>query len=92
MKFCFLTKYKDLRFVLPDPGHMCYICEEDIVFQRCYGWVIYAQCDIPSVQEDEVTIFLDVTLIHKTPQANCVKVMHPEQGTNCNSVWDLDEE
>ncbi len=26
------NKYKDLRFVLPDTGHMYYICDEDIVF------------------------------------------------------------
>ncbi len=63
----FSNKYKDLRFVLPDTGHMYYISEEDIVFQRCYGWVIYAQCDMPGVEEDEVTICLVVTLIQKTP-------------------------
>ncbi len=40
-KVLFANKYKDLRFVLPDAGHMYYMCEEDIVFQRCYGLVIY---------------------------------------------------
>ncbi len=28
----FSNKYKDLHFVLPDTGHMYYICEEDILF------------------------------------------------------------
>ncbi len=44
---------------------MYYIREEDIVFRRHYGWVIYAQGDVPGVEEDKVTIFLAVTLIKK---------------------------
>ncbi len=58
---------------------MYYIHEEDIVFCRCYGWVIYAWCDVPGIEENEVTIFLAVTLIQKTPQVNGVKVMHPKK-------------
>ncbi len=88
----FSNKYKDLRFVLPDTGHMYYICEEDIVFWRHYGWVIYAQCYVPGVEEDEVTIFLVVTLILKTPKVDGVKVMHPVEGSGCDRMWDPDEE
>ena len=88
----FCNKYKDLRFVLPDTRHMYYIREEDIVFRRCYRWVIYVQCDVPGVEEDEVTIFLAVTLIQKTPQADGVKVMHPVEGSDQDRVWDPDEE
>ncbi len=88
----FSNKYKDLRFILPDTGHMYYIRDEDIVFQRHYGWVIYAQCDVPGVKEDEVTIFLAMTLIQKTPQADGVRVMHPVEGSDCDRVWDPDEE
>ncbi len=50
------------------------------------------QCDVPGVEEDEVRSFLVVTLIHKTPQANDVKLMHPEQGSDHDRVWDPDEE
>ncbi len=71
---------------------MYYIRDEDIVFRRHYGWVIYAQCDVPGVEEDEVTIFLAVTLIQKTPQADGVKVMHPVEGSDCDRVWDPDED
>lgn len=56
-KVLFSNKYKDLCFVLPNTGHRYYICEEDIVYRRCLVWVIYAQCDVPGVEEDEVTIF-----------------------------------
>ncbi len=55
-----------MRFVLPDTGHMYYIQEEHVVYRKRYGWVIYAQCNVPGVEEDEVTIFLAVTLIQKT--------------------------
>ncbi len=71
---------------------MYYILEEDIVFQRRYGWAIYAQCDMPGVEEDEVTIFLAVTLIQKTPQIDGVKVMHPVVGSDQDRVWDPDED
>ncbi len=57
-KVLFSNKYKDLGFTLPDTGHMYYICKEGLVFQRRYGWVIYAQCDLPGVEDDAVTIFL----------------------------------
>ncbi len=63
----FSNKYKDLCFVSPDTGHMYNVLEEDIVFMRCYGWVIYAQCDVLGNEEDEVTIFLAITLIQKAP-------------------------
>lgn len=75
----FSNKYKELCFVLPDTGHVYYFCEEDIVFRQHYGWVIYAQCDVQGVAEDKVTDFLAVTLIIKTPQADCVKVLHPKK-------------
>ncbi len=71
---------------------MYYIREKDIVFQRCYGWVICVQCDVPGVEEDEVTIFLAVTVIQKTPQVDGVKVMHPLEGSDHDRVWDLDED
>ncbi len=91
-KVLFSNKYIDLRFVLPDTGHMYYIHEVDIVFQRHYGWVIYAQCDMPGVEKDEVTIFLAVTLIQKTPQVEGVKVMHPVEGSDRDKAWDPDED
>ncbi len=56
-KVLFSNNYKDIQFVLPDTDHMYYIGEGDIVFRRCYGWVIYGQCDVPGIEEDEVTIF-----------------------------------
>ncbi len=52
-----------MHFVLPDTGHMYSIWEEDVVYRRRYGWIIYAQWDVPGVTEDEVTTFLAVTLI-----------------------------
>ena len=87
-KALFANKYKDMRFVLPDTGHMYYIREEDVVYRRRYGWVIYAQCDVPGVEEDEVTIFLAVTLIQKTDQAAGIQVLHPEPGSQRDKVWD----
>ncbi len=59
-KVLFANKYKDMHFILPDTGHMYYIREEDVVYRRRYGWVIYAQCNVPGVEEDEVTVFLAV--------------------------------
>ncbi len=91
-KVLFSNKYEYLHFVWPDTYHVYYICEEDIVFLRHYGWTIYAQCDVPGVKVDEVTIFLAVTLIHKTPEAVCIKVKHPEQGSDHDRWWDPDEE
>ncbi len=55
-KFLFSNKYKGLSFVLPDTSHMHCIHKEDIVLRRHYRWVIYAQCDIPGVEEDELTL------------------------------------
>ncbi len=43
---------------------------------------------MPTVEEDEETIFLAVTLIQKTPQADGVKVMHPVEGSDRDRVWD----
>ncbi len=60
-KVFFSNKYKDLSFDLPDSGHIYYIHEEDIVFRRHYGWVIYAQYNVPGIEEDEVTIFKNST-------------------------------
>ncbi len=62
-KVLFANKYKDMFFVLSDTGHMYYYKEENVVYQRRYSWVIYAQCGVPGVEEDEVTIFLVITLI-----------------------------
>ncbi len=47
---------------------------------------------MPGVEEDEVTVFLSMTLIHKTPQAASIKVMLPEQGSDHDRVWACDEE
>ncbi len=85
-KVLFSNKYKELCFIFPDTGHIYYICEEDIVFQRCCGWVIYAQCDVTGDEDDQVATSLAATLIHKNPQANGVKVMHPEECSDCNRV------
>ncbi len=46
---------------------------------------------MPGVEEDEVIIFLAVTLIQKTPQVDSVKFMHPVEGSYCDRVWDPDE-
>ncbi len=83
-----------VMFLNPDIiiSFLLILLEEDIVFQRHYGWVIYAQCDVPGVEEDEVTIFLAMTLTQKTPQVEGVKVMHPVEGSNCDRVWNPDEE
>ncbi len=47
---------------------------------------------MPGVEEDEVTIFLAMTLIQKTLQVEGVKVMHAVEGSDCDRVWDPDEE
>ncbi len=62
------------------------------MLRRCYGLVIYSQFDVPGVDKDEVTIFIAMTLIQKTPQIDGVKVMHPLEGSDCDRVWDPDEE
>ncbi len=49
------------------------------------------QCDVPGVEEDEVTVFLAVTLINKTPHANGVKVLHPNEGSVEDQIWDPNE-
>lgn len=69
---------------------MSCIQEEDIIFRESFGWVIYAQCDVPCVEEDEVTAHLTVTLINITPQGNDVKAQQPKEGSNENKVWDPD--
>ncbi len=33
-KVLFSNKYKNLCFILPDIGHMYYVCKEDIMVQR----------------------------------------------------------
>ncbi len=91
-KVFFSIKYKDLHFVLPDTGLMYYICEEDIVFRRRSGWVVYAQCDVSGVEEDEVTILSLLLWYKKNPQVDGVKVMHREEGSNCDRVWNPDED
>ncbi len=48
-----------------------------------YDWAIYAKCDVP---------FFAITLIQKTPKVDSVKIMHPEEGSDYNRVWDPDEE
>ncbi len=90
-KALFANKYKDMRFVLPDTRHMYYIQEEDVVYRRRYGWVIFAQCDVPGVEEDAVTIFHAVTLIKKTDQAAGIQVLHPEPGSQRDKVWDFND-
>ncbi len=75
-------------FVLPDTGHMYNITKEDVVYRRRYGWVTYAQWDVPGVEEDEVTFFCSVTLIQKTGQVAEIQVLHPEPGSQRDKVWD----
>ncbi len=53
---------------------------------------LYAECDVPGVEEEEVTIFLVLNLIQKTTQVDGVKVNHPEEGSDCDRVLDPDEE
>ncbi len=45
---------------------------------------------MPGIEDDEVTVFLAMTLIHKSPQADGVKVMCPE-GSDSDKVWEPDE-
>ncbi len=54
----------------------------DIVLQRHYGWMIYVQYNMPGIEKDEVMVCLAVTLINRAPQADGIKVCHPEQGGN----------
>ncbi len=39
---------------------MYYKCKNDVVFRKCFEWVIYAQCDMSDVEENEATVFLMV--------------------------------
>ncbi len=71
---------------------ICITYMKRILCSKGAGWVIYAQCDVPGVEEDEVTIFLAITLIQKAIQVDGVKVMHPEEGSDCNKVLDPDED
>ncbi len=52
----------------------------------------YAQYNGPGDEEDDVTFFLAMTLINKITQADGCKVLHPEQGSDYNNVWNPDEE
>ncbi len=47
---------------------------------------------MPGVEEDEISILLAMTLIQKTPQVDCMKVMQPEEGSNHDRVWGPDVE
>ncbi len=47
---------------------------------------------MPGGEGDEVTVFLALTLIQKTPQVHGVKVTHPVEGSDCDRVGDPDEE
>ncbi len=58
-----------------------------MVYRRRYGWVVYAQCNVPGVEEDEVTIFLAVTLVQKIDQAAEIQVLHPEPGSQRDKEW-----
>ncbi len=75
-----------MRFVFPDTGHMYYIWEEDLVRRRRYGLVIYAQCNVLGVEQDEVAIFLAVILNKKTEQADGIQLLHPEPGSQRDKV------
>ncbi len=47
---------------------------------------------MPGAEADEATIFLATTLIHEASQADVVKVMQSEQGSDHDRVWDSNEE
>lgn len=59
---------------------MYYIREKDVVFWRWHCFDIFEQCDVPGDEDHKVTIFLTVTLIHKTKQANFIQVLHSKPG------------
>ncbi len=61
------------------------------MYRRRYDWVIFLQCDIPRVQEDEVTIFLANNLIEKTDKVARIQVLHPESGSQRDKLWDPDD-
>ncbi len=82
-KVLLANKYKDICFVLPDTGLMYYIQEEDVVNRRRYGWVMYAQCNVPGVEAVPA-----VTLIQKTDQVAGIQFLHPEPGSQRDKVWD----
>ncbi len=46
------------------------------------------KCDVSGVEEDEVTIFLAVTLIQRTDQAYGIQVLQSEPGSQRYEVWD----
>ncbi len=76
---------------MPDTGHMYYIQKDNAVYRIRYSWIIYVQCDVPGVEEDEVTIFLAVTLIQKTKHATGIQFLHPEPGNQRDKLWDPDD-
>ncbi len=44
-----------------------------MVYRSRYGWVIYAQCDVPGVEEDKVPIFLEVKFCIQSHVAKEIK-------------------
>ncbi len=87
-KVLFANKYKEIHFVLPDTSHMYYIQVEDVLYRRRNGWVKYAQCDVPIVEEDDVIIFLAVTLMQKKKQEASIQIMQPEPSNQKDEVQD----
>ncbi len=76
-------------FVSPNTGYTYNIIEEDMVYRRRYVGIIYAQCDVPGVEKDDITIFLP--LLWSRRQSNrWIQVLHPEPGIKmikCELLW-----
>ncbi len=89
----FINKYKDLSYQLPAHiDRLYFIIEEEIVLccGRDGGWTIFGQCEDPKIEEDKITPFLAVTLIHDIVQAEGIKIQRPEPNSPEYDVYDPD--
>ncbi len=63
-----------MLFILLDTSYIYYIPGYDVVYLRRNSWVTCAQYDVNGVEDDDVTIFLKVTLIQRIQYLNLEQV------------------
>ncbi len=79
----FLTKYKNLSFLLEDYNKVYTIFEGNMEFHhgKSCGWMLLGECSEEGVEDEGFCPYLVLTLIRKYPQAEGVKVHKPPVGS-----------
>ncbi len=95
-KAMFTNMYKNTVFNHLDCNNKTfYISNEDVVlipWKKDGGWTIFAVHNEEDVEDESLTPFLAISLIHEKQQSEGLVVKMPEPGSEEEKIWGADNE